>query len=157
MTLFICYLTFVFLFTWTAHRNTNRFYSTFCGHVHFNNQQRSQHYFTFCVFIHLNCPQKNQHNLLDTLWWCSLEQPTEKLTYFAWHFVVMLLEPPTDKPTYFTWHFVFIFTWTAHRKNNIFYLTFVVILLEQASEKSTYFTWHFVYYVHLNSPQRNQQ
>lgn len=103
---------------------TRHFVAMFTSTTNTFTEKPALFHLTFCVYILLNCPQKNQHNLLDTLWWCSLEQPTEKLTYFAWHFVVMLLEPPTDKPTHFTWHFVFIFTWTAHRKNNIFYVTF---------------------------------
>ena len=147
MALFLCYLTFWFLFTRTAHRKTNRFYLTFCGHVHLNNQQRSQHYFTwhfvfiftwtalrktniisvtFCGRVHFNSQQRNWHILLDILWSCYLNH-LQINQHISRHILSLYsLELPTEKTTYFTQHFV-------------------VMLLEQASEKSTYFTWHFVY------------
>lgn len=52
---------FVFLFTWTVHRSTNRFYSTFCGHASTTNREAS--------IISL-----------DILCIYSLELPTEKPT-----------------------------------------------------------------------------
>ena len=130
---------FVFLFTWTAHRNTNRFYSTFCGHVHFNNQQRSQHYFTwhfvfiftwtahrktniisltFCGHVHFNNQQRSQH--------------------------------------YFTWHFVFIFTWTAHRKTNIISLTFCGRVHLNSQQRNWHILLDILWSCYLNHLQINQ-
>ena len=114
---------FVFLFTWTAHRNTNRFYSTFCGHVHFNNQQRSQHYFTwhfvfiftwtahrktniisltFCGRVHLNSQQRNWHILLEILWSCYLNHLQINQHISPDILFLYSLELPTEKTTYFT-------------------------------------------------------
>ena len=132
-------------------------------------------YMTFCVPVHLNSPQKHQEILLDILWPCSLQQPTEKPALFHLTFCVYIplncpqknqhnfldilwscsLEQPTEKLTYFAWHCV-------------------VMLLEPPTDKPTYFTWHFVFVftwtahrktniisltfcgcVHLNSQQRN--
>ena len=103
-------------------------------------------YLTFCVPVHLNSPQKHQQILLDILWPCSLQQPTEKPALFHLTFCVYIhlncpqknqhnfldilwwcsLEQPTEKVTYFAWHFV-------------------VMLLEPPTDKPTYFTWHFVF------------
>ena len=116
---------FVFLFTWTAHRNTNRFFWTYCGHVHLNNPQRNQHYFTwlfvfilftwtahrktniisliFCGRVHLNSQQRNWHILLDILWSCYLNhlQINQRISPDILCLYSLALPPP-PKENYFT-------------------------------------------------------
>ena len=130
----------------------------FCGYVHFNNQQRSQHYFiwhfvfiftwtahrktniiylTLCGGVHLNSQQRNWHILLDILWSCYLNhlQINQHISPDILCLYSLAL-PPTKKK--FILLNVFFITWTSFREVNIFYLTFCLLCsLKQPTEKPT--------------------
>lgn len=93
-------------------------------------------YLTFCVPVHLNSPQKHQQILLDILWPCFNNQQRSQ--------------------HYFTWHFVYIFTWTAHRKTNIIFLTFCGGVHLNSQQRNWHILLDILWSCYLNHLQINQ-